>query len=100
MNFDGLRVGHNGMHCVVFDPEWWEVHRWLGWWRDTVVRKRHHGFTTIYIDLGGGRSVDRIVRVLEVLPVPRRRIEDLFKCNSVRVEDAQSGGAKDGGRST
>jgi hypothetical protein len=74
-SLDGVYVGHTGGTFEVFDPPWWHVRRWWRWWRS----KRAKGEVEFKTLLTAGGEVVRVVRVWEVVPVPRRRVEDQFR---------------------
>jgi hypothetical protein len=70
LDLDGVYVGHAGGTYEVFDPRWWQVWRWLTWWRS----RRAKG-TVLF----RWADAKREVRVWEVRPAPRKRIEDQFR---------------------
>ena len=78
--FDRVRVGDGHDYvCVAFDPPWWGLHRWIVWFWQTHVRKREHGVVHFAIQLGGGKVLERSVRVMRALPPPRFNVEDMFR---------------------
>lgn len=72
---DGAYVGYAGGTYEVFHPRWWQLHRWLAWW----ASKRAKGTVVFQTRMLDGSIAERTMRVWQVVPRPRARIEDQFK---------------------
>ncbi len=57
-DMDGLRIlsGPGPQRFEVWEPRWWQLGRWLHWWKF----RRYHGYTTLTfpnINKGGMRTM-------------------------------------------
>ena len=90
LTFDRVVCGvAEGRTAQVFDPKWWQVHRWVRWWWRAWVLRHRWGRITFTVQLGVEQHVTRRVRWMELRLPPRpRRIEQQFRQLPARMTDA------------
>lgn len=76
LRLDRARVGHDGETYEVFDPRWWQVHRWVWWVVFVVWGKKPRAFLDVS---SNDHTVEQRIRIWQPPVPPRRRIEDQFK---------------------